>query len=301
MAQQARAILRPFLSLESRHDAKLMAGILGAQSTGSIHSLRTLDKYVGSLKLAGDWARNEHGLKHLEQLTPALAQEYLESRVVNCIGQKQLDADRVALGYVVGKENLDRARSIQPTCHVSRAYTEAQVLLVASGQSPRNSLATEIAWRAGLRAHELLTIRPVSESNPSAHREWDARRFTGRQGQIYVVTGKGGLRREVLLDGKLATRLEVRRLEAPISVVDRGIRYQPIYDLSGGNAWSKSFAKSAVRLMGWSRGAHGVRHSYAQERMSELQNLGVPYEQARLIVSQEMGHFRPDIIECYLR
>ncbi|MDF5425801.1 site-specific integrase, partial [Vibrio parahaemolyticus] len=50
----------------------------------------------------------------------------------------------------------------------------------------------------------------------------------------------------------------------------------------------------------WSTGAHGLRHSYAQERMSELQK-NMTYEKALEVVSQEMGHFRPDITEVYLR
>ncbi len=38
--------------------------------------------------------------------------------------------------------------------------------------------------------------------------------------------------------------------------------------------------------------AHGLRHSYAQERMQELLGRGVSYNQARELVSQELGHFR---------
>lgn len=53
--------------------------------------------------------------------------------------------------------------------------------------------------------------------------------------------------------------------------------------------------------MGRSTGAHGLRHSYAQERMTELQNRGLSRDAALETVSQEMGHFRPEITETYLR
>ncbi|MFT7318300.1 MAG: hypothetical protein ACI8WF_002750, partial [Pseudoalteromonas distincta] len=43
------------------------------------------------------------------------------------------------------------------------------------------------------------------------------------------------------------------------------------------------------------------RHSYAQERMIELNALGFKYKTALETVSQEMGHFRPEITEVYLR
>jgi len=46
---------------------------------------------------------------------------------------------------------------------------------------------------------------------------------------------------------------------------------------------------------------HANRHAYAQERMRELQGNGYPYRQSLAIVSQELGHFRPDITEVYLR
>ncbi|MGH8490682.1 MAG: hypothetical protein ACREXS_17910 [Gammaproteobacteria bacterium] len=56
-----------------------------------------------------------------------------------------------------------------------------------------------------------------------------------------------------------------------------------------------------MRALGWSTGAHGLRHAYAQERMCELQAHGKSYNLARELVSQELGHFRGDIVEVYLR
>jgi len=84
-------------------------------------------------------------------------------------------------------------------------------------------------------------------------------------------------------------------------VMDRKILYEQHYDIGGGKKWADSFTKAAKRVLGWTEGAHGVRHSYAQGRMFTLQNMGLIYENALEIVSQEMGHFRPDITEVYLR
>ena len=71
--------------------------------------------------------------------------------------------------------------------------------------------------------------------------------------------------------------------------------------ISGGKNWSNSFSAASKRVLGWSFGAHGVRHSYAQNRMDELQQRGFLYPVALEIVSQALGHFRPDITEVYLR
>jgi len=117
----------------------------------------------------------------------------------------------------------------------------------------------------------------------------------------YTVTGKGGLIREILLPHDLAVQLEARRLDTPVMVRDQGIRYQQRYDIGAGRTWAASFRNAANRTIGWSRGSHGLRHAYAQERMKELQASGFMYRNALEIVSQELGHFRPEITEVYLR
>lgn len=45
---------------------------------------------------------------------------------------------------------------------------------------------------------------------------------------------------------------------------------------------------------------HGLRHTYAQNRYSELINKGMSAESSRLQVSHELGHFRPEITDVYL-
>ena len=48
-------------------------------------------------------------------------------------------------------------------------------------------------------------------------------------------------------------------------------------------------------------GSHGFRHNFAQERVAELQAAGHGYSVALTMTSQEMGHFREDITEHYLK
>ncbi len=301
MVEQAAAILRQHMDLSSRHEAKVGLGITGTRSTGRIHSLETFTKYSNCLKLAGEWAKESHGLRHLSQMTAGQAQEYLEHRAADGIGQKQLDADRNALEFVTGAGNLERVGAITQSKLSSRFYTPEQVAFVQQSQGGSNALSTRIAYEAGLRAHELLTLRRAGEERVSLHRTWRPERFSGREGVRYVVTGKGGLRREVLLSRETSERLEELRLDTPREVMDRGIRYAQVYDINGGNRWSASFSAASERALGWSTGAHGLRHSYAQERMVELAARGFDYHVAKDILSQELGHFRGEIVETYLR
>jgi integrase len=301
MHKQAQSLLAKHLDLSSRHRAKQALGIKGAQPTGKIHSLRTFETYSSALTQAGRWARQTHALKHLKSLTPQHAQSYLEQRASEGLSQKSLNNARVALGFIVGKENLSKVHAQNPEPQFrGRAYSSVQVEMVASAQNEKNALATRVAYAAGLRARELFTLRPVAEAHASGHRDWSQERFAGREGELYVVVGKGGLHREVMLPKELVVQLEALRLPEPKSVTDRGTHVEQYYEIGAGNAWSQSFSKASSRELGWSTGAHGLRHAYAQERMRELQAAHVGYLEARGIVSQELGHFRPEITETYL-
>lgn len=276
------------------------------QLSGLIKSVRTLANYEERLtQVAKNMA--DYGLTgEVRDLTPLTAIHYLEARAEE-IGQKTLDMERQAIqammrhmGTLPEKETLTVIKSEHEQILVSRTYTQQQVEMIVGSQQAKQALATEIAYSAGLRAHELLTIRSTEErqadERPCLETKWQ-----GRQGQLYTVHGKGGLVREVLIPYALAERLEQTRLAEPQEIIDRGVKHQVLYDLSGGKKWSDSFSKAANRALGWSEGAHGVRHSYAQERMHELQTSGLPRELALETVSQEMGHFRPQITETYLR
>lgn len=276
-------------------------------SSQAQHAVRELDlqsqgterNYEQALKGCAEFLK-ENRMDTLRELTADKAMAYLEMRSQE-VSQKTLDMDRQALQAVLG-EKLEVVKSELDTTLSSRAYTPEQAALVAGAQSEKHSLATQVAENAGLRAHELLTLRPAEERPADTHREYRDDRFAGRENvAIYTVEGKGGLCREVAIDRELANRLEERRLDEPRTVYDRGIGYEQHYDLGGGKQWSDSFSKAADRELGWSEGAHGLRHEYAQERMNTLQEMGYNYQDALEVVSQEMGHFRPEITEVYLR
>jgi len=283
---------------------KAVSHMLGiGNKDGQIKSIGTARNYKQSLTQCATYLK-ENRLGNLAGLSTEVAQKYLEARAEQ-VSQKTLDLDRQAiqahLSTVTKSEvKLERTRSEIDSTLSTRSYTSEQVAMVSNCQAEKNALSTEIAHAAGLRAHELLTLRPADERAPSGHREWSESRFVGREGVRYTVDGKGGLVREVMIPKELSDRLEDRRIEATV-VTDRGIKYESRYDIGGGRNWSLSFSRASSRELGWSNGAHGLRHSYAQERMNELQSSGRSYSESLGIVSQELGHFRPDITEVYLR
>jgi integrase len=171
-------------------------------------------------------------------------------------------------------------------------------------QSPRHAFSTELSHKVNLRAHELLTLRRAEELQPSAHRPWrtDLFSFVGEH-VLYSCTGKGGLDRHVAIPKELAEKLEKFRLPkgTELLYIDRKVKYKCFYDVSGGQAFSQAFTTSAQKALGFSNGAHGLRHSYAQKRLATLKMNGFDTQTSLLILSQELGHFRPEIVLAYLR
>jgi integrase len=265
----------------NRIGQKKVKGVRG--HADGIHSIGSLKRYEQALTGFARWREACGNRELLRTATLTEALEYLAARSL-VVGQKTLDADRHALQKLLGTalapvKALDRRNALATG---SRAYSTAQVDAIAAHQSPPNALATRIAFACGLRAHELLTIQ--KQGNGS-----------------YTVVGKGGLQREINIPKQLERELENRRLETPATVTDRGIHYTQYYAIGGGQAFSQSFTDASQRALGMSHGAHGLRHSYAQERLAQYQADGQTWDEARLEVSKELGHFRPEITNKYLR
>ena len=234
---------------------------------------------------------------------------YLEERS-EWIKQKTLDQERQALN-IVYKQKLPFVKSLQESILDRRSYLFSDLKKIIEHQSKKNEITSWLSFFSGIRAHEALTILPISEQKPSKHREWDPNRFKDLPpNRRYSVIGKGGLIREVAVPIWLADILETTRRN-PIVVTDREIRYMSHYDIGYGQRWSQSFSSASKKALGYSKGGHGLRHSFAKWRLNSLidhldtmysADEGITVEvQAMLLLSQLLGHFRLDIAFAYLR
>ena len=300
---QARAACQQI----SEHQQKTTGKSLWAGSAGT---------YKDAFTEAAKFMRATYN-ETLRGMTVERAQDYLSNRA-EAVKQATLNRDRLGLNMLLHAQNklppgqnLPYAKSELPSIIAARAYDPKYVPKIAEHQAPHNALSTLIAHAAGLRAHELLTLcrtgddpRMIPTYRPEKTTlDIDSRKWAGRSGEQYIVKGKGGYVRAVLIPAHLARQLEARRLDQPRFVTDRheGITYKQRYDIGGGKRWAKSFTEASRRALGYSDGAHGLRHSFAQERMRELQvREKTVYETALCVVSQELGHFRPSITLRYL-
>ncbi len=242
------------------------------------------------------------GADMLTDITPQMALDYLSSRASK-VCSKTLDNERRVLERIVYLHEPDRRLYIEekldPREWVNRAYTHEQIHQIMTHQSPKNQLATALCFTAGLRVQELLTLQRFDEASPSKDRKWRNDLFIGLQGEKYIVKGKGGLYRTVMIPHFLAEKLEQHRLDEPRKIKDRKCTIINRYDITGGKTFTNAFSKASKRVLGWSHGAHGLRYTYAQERLNRL----IPdrsYEEKLEIISQELGHFRKEITPHYL-
>lgn len=198
-----------------------------------------------------------------------------------------------------------------PTAHFVKSYTDEQIEIICQHVNTKNSFSIKLCRVAGIRVHELLSLQPIQLQLPTS------KVLTGKKlkaqslkffspenpdiinGRLYSVKGKGGLIRAILIPENLAIELEKKRLKKPKKIRDRKAFIPCSYDISGGNSLSSSFTKASQRQLGWSNGIHALRHDYVKNRINILFTHFNDFELARLVTSQELGHFRPQITNSY--
>jgi len=250
---------------------------------GKIRSFSTANQFEGIYRRVSHWLEKERIDTPLNKITQAQAMRYLMGRASD-IQQKQWANDPK---------------------NAPRAYSREQIKqVIASCKDPKMKVAIAATYQGGLRAKELFTLCPESE-RPVDHRvdEWRSDRFSGgREHWVsYTVIGKGKLPREVRLSPEVHHLVSQLRLTESIGVKDRGIGYEQRYDLPGGQAFSQAFKGICDQAIGWSNGPHGLRHSFAQERLVELMADGRTEEEALPILAQETGHWAEANLRYYLR
>lgn len=262
-----------------------------------ISSIGTENKYKGCVKRFYDWVKkNGISFAKIDNVTAKLFLKSMEDRCV----QKTLDGYRQSLNLVFNLK-IEYVISKKNSLLTPRAYRASQIHYLASSASRELSFSIRLAASTGCRAIELDTIAfptEVCEDN----RDWLIERFHGMcLGKRFVVVGKGGLKRSIHVSNEIAAELEQYRLPFFERKTSRGIHYVKRFAIVGGHCFSQQFSRLSFTTFGWSTGAHGLRHHYAQTRIIDLQKMGFSWGDALEIVSQELGHFSTTNTLMYLR
>lgn len=266
-----------------------------------ITSVLTARAHTSALSGYARWLHKNVNGKHLKNSSAEDASKFLRDRALTC-RQSTINLDRQAINF-----HLHYATPVAfvaaevETILTNRAYNNKQIDLLVDAAEPDLASAILIATDGGLRDMELITISEPNVLSPS-QRNWNPNRFAGWENDVqFVVHGKGGLRREVRLSKDSAVRMQPFALEQPQVVKHRGADLTSYFSLMSGQRFSIEFGKLSKSVLGFSNGSHGLRHSFAQRRRNELMCCGFSYDQAILILSQELGHFASKNTFAYLR
>jgi integrase len=263
----------------------------------AVRSVATERAYRQVVSLYLRWLRDQRiplETVHTRGMMLEFLDDFAESH-----GQKAVDQARQGLQKTFAV-SLPSVESVLETALRNRAYSFDELIRIIRHQTKANQLATLLCFDTGARAHECITLARRSDGAPSAHREWSPDRFAGHADiAVYLVTGKGGLSREVAVSAELSDALLKQRRAAPVAVCDREVNYQSWFSIGGGQALSSSFSRASQLALGWSRGLHGLRHSFARRRLATLHAL-FPPRHALQVLSQELGHFRTGVTLTYI-
>jgi len=274
-----------------------------------LRSNRTVGHYRDNLRRAAEHIEREHQVKNLKSITTEQAQQYINQRIDDGLQAKTVQAYAQALETLPGVGKLDTpSRSIDDKPTNSRAYTSKQIQEIKNVVSDRSQVAIQIQHETGCRVQDLASIRLYNE-RPIINARVDRlipERFVGREDWVKVTfIGKGGHEYESRIRPETAADMERYRLAQDRMFTNRGLnKDNPIpqrYNLPAGKNLSDLFTNASTRALGFSNGAHGVRHTFAQDRVAELQAAGRTWSQALEQTSQSMGHYRSEEIHTYLR
>lgn len=294
---------------ESKHEAKEEARAEGATTWAEIgaeigiYSYGTADAYKDTWCQFMTWAKEELGLKDIEKTTGAEISAYLEHRIEEGVAHATFARDCAALGKLetalnMYSEKFDRGNEYSFRGEIREAAKEGHNALekadphrayenphelVAAIDKTDHALGAKIQLEGGARIHEMSLIKEAQLKGLSQDS------VTGEKVGVIEVQGKGGKVRDIQVS-------EATYNQLANYIAERGGRFG--VDKAG---YRDSLMTAAAMTDQTYTGSHGLRWSYAQERMSTAQEKGQTYEQAMSHVSHEMGHTRADITEHYLR
>jgi len=293
---------------QKKHQAKEDARTAGAKTTAQvaqqtgIHSYATADAYRAVWRQIGEHAKTAYGVKDLERLNGQHVASFLQIKINQGVSRATLDqyaaaaakmenglnryADRNKTGnsyrFDLKEVRALGAKELGNRNHEPRAYADRGKLVEKI--EGKAALVAAIQAEGGARFKEARQIKEGQLKGILLDKD-----VTGQlRGQIEVI-GKGGKERTIQVSP--ATYAQLKGAVAVGGGTFRLENYRSYCDS----------LKNAAKETGQDyTGSHGLRWSWAQDRMEQCQQK-MSYEEALGVVSREMGHERSDITEHYLR
>mgnify|MGYP001236394622 FL=1 len=241
--------------------------------------------------------RNNHLEAYVEQMQEA---GYSASYVTTNLSAIRFFVDQIKdSSYIWDNERLGVIpRGAEERIGPTRSWTQNEInnMQKIANEKGFGRVADmiKLAHLQGLRIHEVTRLERV-----------DLQRAL--KNDFLTIKGKGGLVRNVPITNQESKdhiqklydqtnpkvwKVFVNKYEKTHEVIKQAQNFiynhrNQVQENNGGNRANITF--------------HGLRHTYAQERYAELRNSGKTDYDARLKVSHELGHFRVEITNIYLK
>jgi len=293
---------------QARNEARETLEVNGESATSAnvasqtgIYSYGTAETYLDKWVECGKYAKEEFGIRNMEELSSEHIRSYLESKIEADVAYSTFQGNAAALEKLESALNMysdkyDRGNEYSFKSAVSdtrstasaelarfdgnRAYDDPRALISALTDS-NHQLAASVQLESGVRVNEAskITADQLRGIAQDSH--------TGKSVGQFDFTGKGG--KENI--GQMAPET-YERLVAYIA--EHGS-----FQISA-DQYREDLKGAAERTDQQYNATHGLRWNFAQDRVQELQEHGCGLLEAKGIVSQEMGHNRVEITDHYL-
>jgi integrase len=288
---------------KSKHQAKELARANEAKTWHEvgkylgIYSYGTADTYKDVWHEFARFAKSELRLKDMEKTGSEHVGAFLFQKIEDGIARSTYQKISAAMekfemalnrySQKFGKGNLyDFDKTIRA------ASKEAQAELEKGGTPRAYEKPTEVINRLERDSHQLVASIQHQGGARISEATWikehQLKGVEEGRGVIFLDFTKGGKEREMRIDPETYNQLEKAISDMYEFKVDKG-GYRVALRIASEATGQKY------------QGSHGLRWSFAQERMETLQVNGRTYEEALVMVSNEMGHNRADITNHYLR
>lgn len=264
--------------LESRNESGIKSIESGHKVSNKVHSHKSMENLRRELNNLGMHAR-KMGIKDISQINIDVVRSWIDNKEIGyrTASNYLSNINKLESHLDVTREQIRELRqeispSLQRPQLRTRAYRNLDQIQVPDRSQPAFRLQRDYGLRPGAARDIRVIQNPVNIHKPD---------FTGThvKGNILHYREKGGKPAQKTLD-----RETVRVIEEN---AQNGFYRIPR------NTYARDLSKALKENGQEFNGAHGIRHTYAQE---SLQNGGTKQE-----VSLELGHKREEITNTYLR
>ncbi len=276
---------------ESKHKAKKEYGGISPK----IHSFATKTRYFGIINDFVDWLYRQ-GIKRVNQVTTDKVIQFLREKAFRTT-QKTMRTNMAALKkffqsspWVEKRELVEAIEAVyHEILYLARESGEAKPFsnperVIDHLKEPQHKSVATIQIETGARIDDVPKVA-----------NFMINQTPGKDFLIVIEKSKGGRDRELDFSDRVEKFMRIRDEALLLSIYIRKKGWRSIKE-----EYYEDLKNAASALKETYTGAHAFRVNYAQRRIQELLERGLPEKEALKIVTKELGHNRVSMAKSYV-